>query len=205
MALTNLDDVKTFLGIPLTDTSKDTVLTMFKESVEQSIINFCNTDFTAKIVVNEVLDAIRSDVIVTKNCPILSVQKVMIHNDMDGTNGVELDTKQYYFDENAIMLRDVFTPFSRGMVRIDYTWGYAHVPADVKMVVYQSVKAEYQRYKQNTENVGSRSKGDESESFGTGANGAWDPYTGLPKQIVAKLQAYKVYEIPLVSMAQRNL
>jgi hypothetical protein len=205
MPLVTLDDVKTFMGIPLIDTSKDAVLTMFKESVEQAVINFCDTDFSPKVVTGEVLDAVRSDIIVPKNCPIISVQKVILHNDMDGANGIELDAKQWNHDDNAITLRDMFTPFSRGMIRVDYTWGYASVPADVKMVVYQSVKAEYQRHKANTENIGSRSKGDESESFGTGANGAWDPYTGLPKQIVAKLQAYKVYEIPLVNMAQRNL
>lgn len=205
MALTTLNDLKTFMGIPLIDTSKDALLTMFKDSVEQSVINFCDTDFTPVVITNEVLDGTRADVIVPKNCPVISIQKVIVGCDMDGSNGSELTTKEYNFDENAIELRNIHTPFSRGVIRIDYTWGYAAVPADVKMVVYQSVKAEYQRYKSNTENVGSRSKGDESESYGTGANGAWDAYTGLPKQMVAKLQAYKVYEFPLVAMAQRNI
>lgn len=206
MPLTTLDDLKTFLGIPLIDTSKDAILTMFKDSVEESIIEYCDTDFSPTVVTNEVLDGIRSDIIVPKNAPIISVQKVILFNDIDGANGIELDTKQFGHDQNAITLRDMFTPFYRGQVRIDYTWGYASVPANVKMVVYQSVKAEYQRYKQNSENVASRSKGDESESFGGGGSGsAWDPVTGLPRQIVAKLQPYKNYEIPVIPMAQRNL
>lgn len=204
MPLTTLNDLKTFLGIPLLDTSKDTLLTMFKDAVEQSVINFCESDFTSVVITNEVLDGTRADVIVPRYSPVISVQKVVVGCAMDGSGGAELDSTQFNFDENAIQLRG-HTPFARGVIRVDYTWGYAAVPPDVKMVVYQSVKAEYQRYKSNTENVGSRSKGDESESYGTGANGAWDAYTGLPKQMVAKLQPYKNYEFPLIAMAQRNI
>jgi hypothetical protein len=204
MALTTLDEIKTFLGIPLVDTSKDALLTMFKDSVETSVINFCDTDFTIKTVTNEVLDGVRSDVIIPHNTPIVSITAVRLGVEMDGSGGLLLDTIEYNFDDSGITLRNVHTPFSRGAVRVDYTWGYAAVPADVKMCVYQSVKAEYQRYKRNSEDVNSRSKGDESESYG-GINSAWDSYTGLPKQIMAKLQHYKLYEFPLINTAQRNI
>jgi hypothetical protein len=66
------------------------------------------------------------------------------------------------------------------------------------MCVYQSVKAEIQRYDSNTENINSRSKEGESESYG----GAWDGISGLPKQVISKLSRYKMLEFPNVPSAQ---
>ena len=203
MALTTLADLKTFLGIE--DSSQDVILTILKDSVEQSIINYCETDFTTKVVTNEILSGTKADVIVPLNFPIISVQAVFLNVDADGTNGFELDDdKDYYNDEGAIYLMGVHTPNARGRVRIDYTWGYAAVPADVKLAVYQGVKVELQRYSTNTEAGMGRSKGDESETGGSSTN-LMDELTGLPKTVVAKLQAYKVYEFPNINMAQRNL
>ncbi len=207
MALTTLADVKTFLGIDAGDTSQDALITMFKDAVEQAVINFCDTDFTIQTVTNEILDGIRADVIVPRNFPITDVDAIYVACQPDGTGGILLDgTRDYSFNESAITLRGQHTPFSRACVRVDYKWGYATVPADVKMAVYQSIKAEMQRYSRNTEDVNSRSKGDESENYGgTGVNGVWDSATGLPKTIVAKLSNYRTFEFPTAGMAQRNI
>jgi len=204
MSLVSLSDLKLFLGI--TDNSQDALLTMFQTSVEQSIINFCETDFTIKTVTNELSDGIRSDVITPKNYPITAVDAVIFNVDPDGSDGYTLDPAfDYTFNESAIYLRGQHTPFSRAIVRIDYKYGYSAVPADVKMCVYQSVKAELQRYERKTEDLASRSKQDESESYGGGGGNVWDSLTGLPKTIVAKLQYYKSYEFPHAGMAQRNI
>jgi len=201
MSLTTMNDIKTFLGISLSDTSKDAIITMFKDSVEQSIINYCESDFSTKVVTNEVLDGVLSDIIVPKNFPVLSVQQVVIGNGIDNSGGLTLATNDYYFDESSIILKINTTPFYRSSVKIDYTYGYSTVPADVKMCVYQAVKAELQRYESNTENVSSRSKEGESESLGA----SWDSISGLPKQIISKLQSYRSsYEFPNISMSQRN-
>jgi hypothetical protein len=206
--LVTLNDIKTFLGIPLVNTEYDAILTVFQESVEQSIINYCQTDFATHAIVGppgEILDGGRQDVLIPKNFPIISVERVYFNVNVDGTGGYQLGSTDYFYDEGSITLRSQHAPFARGIVRLDYTYGYAAVPGDVKAAVYQSVKAEFQRYKKNSEDISSRSKGDESESFGTGNSGAWDPLTGLPRQIVAKLQAYRLYEFPNINMAQRNL
>lgn len=206
--LVTLSDIKVFLGIPSTVTEYDAILAIFQESVEQSIINYCQTDFATHVIAGppgEILDGGRQDVIIPRNFPIVSVEGVFFNVDVDGTGGYELQSTDYFHDEGAITLRYQHAPFSRGIIRLDYTYGYAAVPGDVKAAVYQSVKAEYQRYKKNSEDISSRSKGDESESFGTGNSGAWDSLTGLPRQIVAKLQAYRLYEFPNINMAQRNL
>ena len=205
MSLVTLADIKVFLGIAPADTSQDALITMFQQSVEQSVINYCESDFTAKVISGipgEILDSGRSDVLVPKNFPIISVEEVWFNVEADGTGGFKLDgTRDYYHDEGAIILRTVYSPFSRGIIRLNYTWGYTGVPADVKMSVYQSVKAEMQRYNRNTEDLSSRSKEGESESY----RDSWDALTGLPTQIVAKLQPYKVYEFGNIAMAQRNL
>jgi len=208
MSLVTLDNIKTFLGIELSDTSQDVLLTMFQESVEASIIAFCDSDFSIKTVVNEIHDGIQSDVIVPRNYPITDVDAVYMGVYPDGTNGILLDpTREYSFSESSIVLRGQITPFARSSVRVDYKWGYASVPGDVKMAVYQSVKAESQRHARNTEDISSRSKGDESESYGngSGAGSIWDSATGLPKTIVAKLANYKTFEFPTAGMAQRNM
>jgi hypothetical protein len=202
MALTTLNEVKTYLGISLSDTSRDALIETLRLAIEQSIVNYCETDFEQHALTGELHDGTRADTFVPKNFPILSVQAVIFNCDVDGTGGFTLDgDRDYYFDVNSINLRGLHTPQARGIVRIDYTYGYATVPADVKLVVYQSVKAELQRNDSNTEHISSRSKRDESESFG----GVWDAKTGLPKAQLARLQPYRIIEFPNVSMAQRNL
>ncbi len=201
--LVTLADLKTFLDI--TDNSQDTLLTTLKDGVEQSIINYCETDFSTKVVTGELVSGTKSDVIVPLNFPLISVQAVKFGVEVDGSGGYALDaTRDYYKDEGGIYLVSTHSPRSRGRIRIDYTWGYAAVPADVKLAVYQAVKVELQRYSTNTEAGMGRSKGDESETGGSSVN-LMDPLTGLPKTVVAKLQAYKVYEFPNLPMAQRNL
>ena len=197
MSLVTLNEIKTFLDIALADTSKDALITLFRDSVEASIIGFCETDFASHIVTNEYIDANRSDIILPKNCPIISVQALYIDVDSDG-NGTLLDSSEYVKDGYAITLKNHHTQGRRASIKINYTYGYASVPADVKMCVYQSVKAEIQRYDSNTENINSRSKEGESESYG----GAWDGISGLPKQVISKLSRYKMLEFPNVPSAQ---
>jgi hypothetical protein len=191
MALTTLADNKTYMGI--TVNTYDAIIEMLRESTEQSVINYCETDFTLKTITNEVHDGINADVIVPKYFPIISIQKVMFDD-------LELGVDQYYYDNSGIILKGIVTPFARGVIKVNYTAGFASVPADVKLCVYQAVKSEYQRRERKTEDISSRSKEGESESFGS----AWDRKSGLPMQIVSKLQAYRVYECPNIGMSQRN-
>lgn len=202
MSLTTLDDVKTFLGIELSNTDRDALITMFKDSVEASVIEYCEHDFTPQVVTNERNDGGQSDTLVPEGYPIISVQAVKINVQADGSGGDTLDSSAYYHDDSGIFFLWQHTPFRRGAIRVDYTWGYASVPANVKMCVYQAVKAELQRYDANAEHIGSRSKNGESESMGTSV---WDDLTGLPKTIVAKLQPYKRLEFPSAHYAQRNI
>lgn len=202
MALTTLNENKTYLGIALSNTDEDAKLEIFRKSVEQSIINYCEVDFEEHVVTKELHDGIQADVIVPKFMPIISVQAVYFSVDADGENGTQVDSDHLSNDETGIMLRGTYSPKPyRRVVRVDYTHGYVVVPDDVKLAVYQSVKAEYNRDSNNTEHLSSRSKESESENY----LAAWDKETGLPRQIKYKLQPYRVYEFPNIGMAQRNI
>lgn len=198
MSLVTLADVRTYVGVP--DNSQDALLTIFQDSVEQQIIDYCDVSFTVNTVVNEIHDGNRSDIITPRQIPIISIEQIVFNCETDGTLGTVLDILQYYFDKNAITLRGTITPFYRGNVRLDYTAGYATVPAPVKLAIYMAVKANYQRKKNNREGIASRRKQDEAETY----NGAWDQATGLPLDVLSMLQPYKVYEFPNLSQAQRN-
>jgi hypothetical protein len=201
MALTTLDENKSFLGISLSDHTYDVILEIFRRAIENCVINYCENDFLSTARTKELCDGSLSDVIVPKYFPIISVQAIYFGCDGSGNNGDLVDADNYSFDATGIILRNgIDTPYGRKYIRIDYTSGYASVPDDVKLVVYQSVKSEYQRHNRKTEDVGSRSKGDESESY----NSAWDKKSGLPVQVVSKLQSYRTYEIPQIGIAQRN-
>lgn len=198
MALTTLAENKTYMGI--TDTSQDTIIEIIRPAIEQAIINYCECKFESTVVTNELHDGQKNDVIVPKNFPLISVQAVIVFVDADGAGGSALTPKDYSFTENAIVLRTMHTPFARSCVRIDYTHGFASVPSDVKLAVFEGVKAKMQRRKRNAEDIASRSKGDESESY----NAAWDKKSGLPQHVVGMIQAYRAYEFPNIGMAQRN-
>ena len=201
--LVTLDEQKEFLGIKLADTERDVLIQTFLDSVEQQVKNLCETNFQETVVTSppgELHDGSIADVILPFGFPILSVEKISVGTETDGTGGIDLETDEFYFDDTGIMLRGRLTPRARGNISLAYTYGFEEVPADVKLAVMQSVKAELQRHDANTENISSRSKEGESESL----RSAWDPKSGLPVQIASKLQSYKLFEFPHFGMAQRN-
>lgn len=202
MGFVTLADVKLFIGI--TGNAQDFLLNTFIAGTEAKIKNYCETDFTDKTVTNEILDGARGDTITPKYAPLISVQKVIMGCEVNGSGGFELDaTKDYYFTENAIKMRYHHSMLMRGSISLWYHWGYSAVPDDIKLAVYQTVKAEYQRHGRKTEDMSSRAK--EGESEGYNPSKLWDPATGLPVFVVAALQSYKPFEIPNAGHAQRNV
>ena len=209
MALVTLADLKTFMGIDTLDVSQDAIITIFQDAVEQTVINYCDTDFTIQTVTNERHDLQNSDILTPENYPITSVDAVYLGIDTSGSNGILLDPTLYDWDEGAIYFRDEGVGRMRRGARVDYKWGYSAVPPDVKMAIYYSVKAMLQRHNKNAEDTGGGiQKKDESQTAaGTGnakAGSVWDAMTGLPSAAVALIQNYRTFEFPAAGMAQRN-
>jgi hypothetical protein len=203
--LTTLAENKTYLGIALSDTSQDAIIEIIRPAIEESILLYCDTDFTQKETPagGEIHDGIQSDMLVPFNFPIISIDAVYLGCDPSGENGTLLVVGTDYYvdaDDGSVILTGNTTPFRRGSCRLNYKWGYVAVPKGVKLAVYQCVKAELQRRKRNTEDVSSRGKDGETEQYGK----AWDDKTGLPKQILSKLDQYRSREFPQAGMAQRN-
>lgn len=208
MPFLDLDaDIKPYLGIPVSSTEYDSLLTLFRDSVESAVLAYVETAFELTPVVNEILDSNGSDTIVPRNTPIVSVQAVYTSVDSDGTGGDILDTDFYRVDTDGLTLRSINQPRGRFFVRVDYTYGYDGLPPEVKHAMLMAIDAEWIR--KNDKSVGKgrsgRSKKDESESGTSGGGMGWDTKVGLPNEVIAKLQTYKQsFEFPTQPMATRN-
>jgi hypothetical protein len=208
MALTTLAEVKAYLGIAPGDTSQDAIIEIIRPAMEELVIAFCDSDFEEKTIAGppgEIHDGIDADIIVPYNFPITEITAVFLGCNVKGEDGTELEDDEYYVDtDGSVILRTRTTPFTRGAVRIDYKYGYAAVPATVKLCIYQCVKAELQRRKRNSEDISSRSKATDGGSESEGYGSAWDKKTGLPIQIMSMLESFRSREFPHAGNAQRN-
>jgi hypothetical protein len=201
MSLVTLDTIKDWLGI--TGAGHDDVLTIIQSGVEQAVLNYTESKFELTVVTHEILDGNLSDIVVTRNMPIHSVQALYFNCEPDGSNGSLVDPSDYNALPEAIILRGIDTPFGRSVVRVDYTYGYDGVPGDVSLAIIQAVEAEFRRKGRKSIGMTSRSKRSESEGL-SGDMDAWDSKTGLPKEVVSKLNPYRVFEWPNQPMATRN-
>lgn len=198
-----LAEIKTWLDITKPD--YDALLDMINDAMCQAVINYVEHDFTLTAVTDEVLDGNKSDTVVPRNWPIVSVQSLTFYTRPDGTEGNLIDPIFYAVTPEEIRLQGIVTPFYRARVRVDYTWGFDGVPGDVKLMMLQAVEAEWRRRGSKSLGVASRSKKDESQTFSGKGDGYWDSRTGLPTELVKKLHFYKQsFEWPSTPMATRN-
>ena len=200
-------DVKPYLGIPVSNTDYDSLLTIFRDSVEAAVLAYVETAFELTTVTNELLDSNGSDTIVPRNSPIVSVEAIFTAVESDGSGGSLLDPSFYRVDTDGITLRAINQARGRFFVRVDYTYGYDGLPPEVKHAILMSIEAEFIRKEKKTVggNVTSRSKKDESESLGGSGGSGWNSKVGLPNEAIAKLQTYKQsFEFPTQPMATRN-
>jgi len=198
--LVTLAEVKAWLGVTTGD--HDTVLEIIIASVESSVLNYTEAVFELTEVA-EVLDGTIADQIVTKHSPIDSVTALYFDVDPQGNNGRLVDAATYQVRSEVIVLQDHYTTRGRSRIRVDYKYGYDGVPGDVKLATLQACEAEFRRKGRKSIGLGGRSKKDESETL-KGDHKAWDEKTGLPKEVVSKLNPYRVFEFP-TPPAQRNL
>jgi hypothetical protein len=201
-AIISLNEAKAWLGIDAGNTSQDSNLQIMIDAVDAVIKDYTEAEFSPQAVNGEIMDGTRSDTLVPRNSPIISVQQITTDVAW-GLGGNVLDPSEYFVadDKAAILLRWRTTPKGRGTVLVNYTWGYASVPGPVKQAALLSVEAMYHRKARKSIGVSSRSKEGESESFPT----AWNMENGLPKEAMALLVPYRSLEFPVTNTAQRNV
>lgn len=198
------DDVKPWLSIEPSNTTHDATLQLLIDAMEQAVINFVETDFAIHTEVKEIHDGNRMDVILPRNVPVTAVDKIVLGCDTQGNGGSVLSSTDFVWDSQSISLRYQYTPRGRGMIAINYKWGYDGLPSDVKLCMLQAVEAEFRRKGNKSLGGGAKSKKDESQSS-PGGIGEWDPKTGLPSVLVYKLTAYKTFEFPNLPAATRGI
>lgn len=219
MPICDLDtDIKPWLGIDPAETKYDTTLTIIRDSVERSVLNYVESVF-AQRTVTELYDGGGSDSLAVRGIPIVSVTDVILNVNLDGTGGSALDATSYYLPgdmeevdtydgtgtrgSSAILFRGIKLPRNRGIIRVDYTYGYDGVPPDIKHSILLAVEAEFRRKGRKTIGTSGRSKKDESERFSNPLS-SWDKKTGLPQEVVYKLNPYRAIEFPVQPMATFN-
>jgi hypothetical protein len=204
MSLLSLaNDIKPWLGIDAGNTNHDSVLQVINLAIEQAVLNYVETNFALTTVTNEIVDGNISDIILVENVPLVSVTSLYFNCGADGTGGDLIDPSSYKVRSEGIYLRSLTTPRGRAIIKVSYTYGYNGLPSDVKLMMLQSVEAEWRRKGNKSLGLGGRSKKDESESFINDLS-QWDGKTGLPVVLVSKLQAYKNFSFPVMPIAQRN-
>ena len=200
----SLADFKAWMKIDTNYTDDDDVINAIIAGVDQAIKNYCETTFEEQTVLSEIHDAKNSDMLVLRNAPITSVQEIRFGVNTSGTDGEAIDPSEYEVRENYVVFQVIYTGTGRSRIGVDYTWGYATVPADVTLAAKLASEAQYRRWDRKAIGMASRSKKDESESAG-GDHSAWDSKTGLPKEVVSMLAHYRSFEMPVMTMAQRSI
>jgi hypothetical protein len=192
MAILTLEAAKTWLGIKLTDTTQDSLVGDLIATAEGLIASYCGCAFQPTAVVDEIQDGRRSDSIVPEHYPVISVEALRLA-------GETLDPSEYLVMEEEIALKRQVTPMGRGTVAIDYTHGYASVPAQVVTAAKITVEAYYRQKSRGSVGITSRGKEGETISY----KDAWSSEWGLPKEVLGLLAQYRTLEFPTAPMAPR--
>ena len=163
MALCNLSDLKSWLGIDALDTSKDTILTMIINSVSKKYENYCNTKLEETTIVNELYEGSgNTNSLVLNNLNVSKVNKIeFLINDIWETvyeykelPDITIDTYGMTIDNNLGLIKmNCLIPSKNGFdmltsnpnytvkypnVRVSYVCGFNPVPSDLSFMCVKS-------------------------------------------------------------------
>jgi hypothetical protein len=142
-ALCSLEDVKSFLGISSTDTTKDELLETIINGVSGSIEDYCQRKFLAR----EYTDTIRNHwgrVLTLRQYPIIEVTSLTVE-------GTELTEEDDYAILSSIGGIDFYSTMSIWKIEVEYTAGYEAIPDALRLLTMEMVQATYSKYGQNRE------------------------------------------------------
>ena len=163
MALCNLSDLKSWLGIDALDTSKDTILTMIINSVSKKYENYCNTKLEETTIVNELYEGSgNTNSLVLNNLNVSKVNKIeFLINDVWETvyeykelPDITIDTYGMTIENNLGLIKtNCLIPSKNGFdiltsnpdytvkypnVRVSYVCGFNLVPSDLSFMCIKS-------------------------------------------------------------------
>lgn len=190
--LITLAELKTWLSI--TDSSQDDILNAILPAVYEVIEDYCETSFAEQTVTNEVHDCSRADTIGVEGWPITSVQAVRLNCAADGTGGATIPVTEYVVREEEIVLRTTSLPKGRGLVAVDYKYGFTAVPEKVKLAAKITSEGYYRMNARKSVGITSKSKEGESINFAKSWTGGGEPGSkgaGIPIEAIGLLQEYR--------------
>lgn len=140
MDLTTLADVKAWLKVKVAD--DDALLAAMVTGASAFIESWCSRSF-AITAYDETRDGHGGYTMLTRNSPVVSVSGVVI----DGRPvpaAADCTQAGFMADDIAVYLQQGyrFTP-GRQNIRINYTAGYAEIPADIAMCCWELVGKKY--------------------------------------------------------------
>lgn len=141
--ITNPKEVRDLFQIEIDST--DNILHDLIMAAQASAEKYCDTIFESTSI-TEYHDGDGSQVILTKKCPIISVDS--IHDDVDRVFGSDalMDAADYVVSDDGTgkieLLTDVTTPGIKN-IKVVYAAGFALVPNDIKIAAANYAMASY--------------------------------------------------------------
>lgn len=167
-ALVSLATLKTYVKVPISVTSEDSILERFINGASERCERYCNRRFTSQQY-TEIRDGGRINEILLFQWPVTGITSLHVDSDRDFDADALIDPSNYSIisDQNAegIGLRryDAFFPKGAGTIQIVYTAGYTAfaAPSDLQEACLLISAYWYKLQQQEEHNVASKSKGDE--------------------------------------------
>jgi hypothetical protein len=158
MTLVTLNDLKTYLGISLVDTSYDDFLNYQNEVVSEAIQNYCNrifleASYTQTFYADELTNLLHSSEFYLYHFPLTSITGInKITTDSDGNDASEAITDYRVHLPSARIIETTASKLARHWfcssnqrLEVEYEAGYATLPATIKYVVYSLVEEAYNK------------------------------------------------------------
>jgi uncharacterized phiE125 gp8 family phage protein len=166
-ALTTLNMAKTYLKIPLTETSQDTLVEFFINASSEMLERETDRKLKAQSIVDTVHGR-SSNIVLLSQWPVNSITELRIDNSsdfVDASTLIDADEYRVGDDKNTLVLLSRTFPKGYNNVRVTFNAGYSTVPSDLEhaclwmVFFYHKIRI--------AEDIGrqSRSKGDESTSL----------------------------------------
>lgn len=134
-ALVTLNQAKSYLKIPLAETSKDAHVELLINSASQYLETECDRALAKRTSLVEYLDGNGQKIIVPKQWPIISIAELRIDSESKFTDASTLVAASDYAitdDGTAILLLSGAVPIAHRAVKLTHTCAYDPVPADLQ-------------------------------------------------------------------------
>lgn len=151
MAIITLQEVKDFGGITGYRDEIDNRLTALITGISAAVSTYCDREFESSEY-TEYHDGHGTDTLYVYQYPITSVSGIWQDGSRQWTTTTEIDSDYYFFNDQAVILKDTVFYTGPRIIKIIYTAGYTSstMPEDLKGVVKTEV---YRAYK-NLNNTG---------------------------------------------------